>query len=661
MLLLVTILLAWSDAAGADEAGAPDSAEEFFAQKLRPYLEKNCVRCHGGEKPESDLALDTMPDLATAHKSRSEWVKVFDMLSVRGMPPADEEQPSAEETSAMASWIGEHLTKLECGGPRDPGRVTIRRLNRTEYNRTVRDLVGLDYEPAESFPSDDIAGGFDNISEAMSISPVLIEKYLTTAEEIADQSIVAAGSGSPSLAQQALLAGVTADNWRETLPKNLERFLRRAFRRPPTGEEMERMTAIVALPLENKEPLEEAARIALVATLVSPQFLFRAELDDRGAEISAEEDRRRARGEKREKKDKDKESDEPIQAEPIGEFELASRLSYFLWSSMPDDELLDLAAQGQLRAKLNEQVERMLADRKSSALVTDFAGQWLQLRGLEGATPDSTQFPGFDDQLRAAMRLETELFFERVLREDRSILELLDADYTFLNEKLARHYGIEGVAGDEFRLVPLSDRRRGGVLTQASVLTVTSNPTRTSPVKRGKWVLEQLLGTPPPPAPPNVPALEEKSRALTGTLRQRMEQHRANASCAACHERMDPLGFGLENFDAVGAWRDKDAEAPIDASGTLPDGRSFKGPAELRGVLVERKDEFCRCLTRKLLTYSLGRTLSELDECVVEDIARLTAEHDYRMKSLVKGIVASEPFGMRRVATADEPKERRGK
>jgi hypothetical protein len=295
----------------------------------------------------------------------------------------------------------------------------------------------------------------------------------------------------------------------------------------------------------------------------------------------------------------------------------------------------------------------MLADPKSRALVDNFAGQWLQLRSLAGFAPDRGRFPAFDDDLRAAMRRETEEFFAAIVREDRSVLEFLDSDSTFVNERLARHYGIEGVTGPEFRRVGINREQRGGLLGQASILAVTSNPTRTSPVKRGRWVLENLLASPPPPPPPNVPELPTSSEALKGTLRQQMEQHRSNPSCAACHRLMDPLGFGLENFDAIGGWRTEDGGAPVDPSGELPDGRRFAGPAELRRVLVGRGDDFRRCLTEKLLTYALGRGLEYFDACAVERIASATEQEGDRFSALVAGIVTSPAF---RERESDSPK-----
>jgi hypothetical protein len=291
----------------------------------------------------------------------------------------------------------------------------------------------------------------------------------------------------------------------------------------------------------------------------------------------------------------------------------------------------------------------MLKDPKSRALVENFAGQWLQLRNLKTISPDPATYPAFDESLRTAMMKETELFFETVLREDRSILDFLDTPYTFVNERLAKHYGIDGIKGDKFQRVELKDKARGGVLTQASILTLTSNPTRTSPVKRGKWILENILGTPPPPPPPDVPELkDDKQVVLSGSLRQRMEQHRTKPDCAVCHDKLDPLGFGFENFDGIGGWRTKDGTFAIDSSGVLPDGKTFNGPAELRAILKSRSQDFCRCLSEKMLTYALGRGLEYYDRCAVDDVVAAVAREQYKFSALVLAVVRSELFQYRK-------------
>jgi hypothetical protein len=349
---------------------------------------------------------------------------------------------------------------------------------------------------------------------------------------------------------------------------------------------------------------------------------------------------------------------EPVNAPPdstyrIGDFELASRLSFFLWSSIPDDELLDLAERGRLKdpVVLEQQVRRMLADSRSKALVENFAGQWLYLRNIQSVLPDPAEFPDFDDSLRQAMRQETELFFESMLREDRAVLDLLDADYTFLNERLARHYGIPNVFGNDFRRVSLKTEERRGLLGQASILTVTSYATRTSPTLRGKWLLENILGAPPPPPPDDVPSLKDDVESTALSMRQRMEAHRANPTCASCHARMDPLGFALENFDAIGRWRAANSDGSrIDASGAFPDGTTFDGPVGLRRLLQKEGGQFVNNLTEKLLTYALGRGVEYYDAPVVRAIARAAARDNYRWSALILGIVKSSPFQMRRSA-----------
>jgi hypothetical protein len=405
------------------------------------------------------------------------------------------------------------------------------------------------------------------------------------------------------------------------LGRIIENILPRVWRRDPAPEEMGRIRKLAARALANGATVEKAAQTALQAMLVSPHFLFRVEQDGNG--------------------------DAPRR---ISNFEMASRLSYFLWSSTPDEELLRVAREGKLleTATLRAQVRRMLADAKSAALADNFAGQWLQLRNLESHKPDPEKFPNFDEGLRDAMERETRLYFEGILREDRPVLEFLDSDYTYLNERLARHYGVEGVKGEAFRRVTLPSKERGGVLSHASILTISSYPTRTSPVLRGKWILENLLGTPPPPPPANVPELNEAEVGNTGTLRQQLEKHRSNANCAVCHNKMDALGFGLENFDPVGQWRTMDGNFPIDSGGALPGNKRFQTPAEMRSLLRGAPKNFARCLTEKLLTYALGRGLEKYDRPAVANIYNKLATDNYRMSSLILGIVESLPFQYRK-------------
>jgi len=403
----------------------------------------------------------------------------------------------------------------------------------------------------------------------------------------------------------------------------LTNLARRAYRRPVTDNDVTTLLEFYDAARKDDEGFEAGIRSALVRILVSPDFLFRVERDPVNATLGAHR---------------------------VSDLELASRLSFFLWSSVPDEELLQTAEQGRLheQATLEQQVLRMLSDVRSNALVSNFASQWLYLRNLRTVTPDIYQFPMFDDNLRDSMRQETELFVGSQVHEDRPLLDLLRANYTFLNERLARHYGIPNVYGSGFRRITLTDDRRFGLLGQASILTVTSYANRTSVVERGKWILENMLGLPTPAPPPNIPALPENTAAAKPkSLRERMVQHRNNPSCSVCHAAMDPVGFSLENFDAIGEWRTTDAGVPIDASGALPDGTKLNGPADLRQALLDRSDQFVAVVTEKLLTYALGRGVEYYDRPAIRKIMREAAPSDYRWSALILGIVKSQPFQMR--------------
>ncbi len=748
-----------------DRDQASLEAMASFERTAAPFLAKHCFACHGPKKQNADLTLDRKFDQKSIQEDRAIWENVLEMVRSGEMPPRSKNgvRPEAGEIDPALRAIETALAQFDCSTTRNPGRVTLRRLNREEYNNTIRDLVGIDFKPADDFPNDDIGYGFDNIGDVLSLSPLLLEKYLTAAESIMDKAIVVADPLKPSKARldvrydpravehragvgdflhsrgsfnsetfleegdyvvrfqvyshqlddepvrgairferqvihefevqadrqhpatievnvrgkgrtghfglallnayrdpditgtnkyrrgiimrsvsvdgpynapppvlpethKQIIAHREGQSPRESAREIVARFATRAFRRPVKAEEVDRLLVLYDRAEKEGERFENRIRLALQGVLVWPAFLFRVEVDPSAAK--------------------------PGNAYPVDEYALATRLSYFLWSSMPDEELFTLAGQGKLRENLEAQVKRMLRDPKSAAFVANFSGQWLTTRKLAYVMPDPKEFPSFDDELRAAMVRETELFFEAILRENRSILDFLDADFSFVNERLAKHYGIAGVSGKEFHRVTLPPNR-GGVLTQASVLTLTSNPTRTSPVKRGKWVLDQILGTPPPPPPPDVPNLDEEKR-LSGSLRKVMEQHRENALCASCHRRMDPIGFAFENYDAIGAWRDKDGSFSIDPSGVLPDGRSFQGPGELKTLLRGQKEGFRRSLTEKMLTYAIGRGLEYYDRCAVDGILK-TLDHDGdRMATLVVEVVKSEPFQMR-TATGEEP------
>jgi hypothetical protein len=417
-------------------------------------------------------------------------------------------------------------------------------------------------------------------------------------------------------------ATVTKAQAAEAIIRN---FAAKAFRRPVEPDEVTRLMDVWSSEDAHGEPFEASIHTTLQAVLVSPYFLYRYEQDPAPTDVDG--------------------------VRKLDEYELASRLSYFLWSSMPDDQLISLASQGKLRENLESEVRRMMADPKSFAMVENFAGQWLQLRQLNNVSPDPKRYPTFDESLRAAMLKETQLFFSSIMTEDRSILDFIDSDYTFMNEQLAHHYGRTDIVGDQFRRVTLTGNQRGGLLTQASILTITSYSNRTSPVQRGKWVLENLLDAAPPPPPPDVPKLVETEQAeMTGTMRQRMEEHRTNPNCITCHSQMDPIGFGLENYDAIGAWRDRDiSNVVIDATGTLPDGSNFNGAPGLKQILNDRKDEFVRCLTDRLLTYALGRGTEVYDKPMEEEIANSLKDKDYKFSALVMQIVQCDAFQKRAI------------
>ncbi len=739
----------------------PTAPQQDFAADVRPFFEQYCYDCHSGDSAEGELNFEAYADVAAIQADRRHWERVFDRLRIGAMPPADSEQPADEERQRVVDWLDHALFYVDCDLAPDPGRVTIRRLNRVEYNNTVRDLLGVDFQPADDFPSDDVGYGFDNIGDVLSVPPLLIEKYLTAAEQIADAAILTedeyriaervegnqlrgreAGNGPngartlasqgavrgeftlPSAGEYLITAEVGADQagdekarfelrsgdevltvievqggerpepyqhrfrsdagerrisvafindyynpdqgedrnlhvraisiegpldpptelpaahrqliavvpsesitLEEAARANLRNLLDRAFRRPATDEEISQYAGFVAMAVERGESFERAMQIGVQAVLVSPHFLFRVETDKRGETADGRHS--------------------------LNDYELASRLSYFLWSSMPDDELFHLAEQGTLRqdAVLEQQVRRMMADPKSFALIQNFGGQWLNLRRLatDDVAPDPERFPDFDAQLREDIWQETELFFASIVRDDRPLTDLLTARYSFVNENLAELYGIEGVQGDEFRRVELTDGRRAGLLTHASILTLTSYPTRTSPVKRGQWVLENLLGDKPPDPPPLVPGLEETQKANPElSMREQLEIHRADPTCASCHKLMDDIGFGLENFDAIGRWRDQEGERPLDTTGTLPSGESFSGPIELIDILSGRKSEFAACMAEKLLTYALGRGLEYYDQCTIDQIVAESESADYRFSALLTAIVRSEPFRMQR-------------
>jgi hypothetical protein len=597
-----------------------------FKDRVRPVLEARCLSCHTGEDSESGFDLARFRREAGALRAPEVWDKVAQRIYKFEMPPEGSPELNDDQKDAIVAWIetnrkaDEDCTRLATDGTQNNylGHVMSRRLNRAEYNNTIRDLIGLDLRPADNFPSDGSGGeGFDNVGDTLFLSSVLLEQYLAAAGEILDKALAESSTDT----RQRILVVETSDylSPREAAAEIVKEFARRAFRRPAMDEEVERVLTMFDRGFQRGDGFEASLKLALKAVLISPHFLFLIENVPEAEGVYR-----------------------------LSQYELASRLSYFLWSSMPDEELLSLAADQRLYEEnvIRLQVRRMLADPKAHGFAESFATQWLGIGSLGNTVkPDPDRFPQFDAELAADMRAEAVGLVERILREDRSVLELLDCNYTLLNERLATHYGLPPVEGDELQLVKLDDRRRGGVLGLGAVLTSTSFPLRTSPVIRGKWVLEQVLGAQVPPPPPNAGVLPEDDRAHEGlTLRKQLEIHRTKPECAACHQRMDPLGFGLESFDAIGRWRHHSSGQPIDASGELPSGEAFTGPAELKQVLLNRKGEFLHNLARKMFGYAMGRGLSRFDDCVIKDCVKSLEANEYRSSALVEQIVLSYAF-----------------
>lgn len=588
-----------------------------FHQDLLPQLQKHCWDCHNARKAKGGVRLDGFTNLASIYRQPKLWETAVRQVEERLMPPESRKvQPSQEERLALSEGLRDLLDNPAPGVIRlDPGPKIAHRLSRTEYNHTVRDLLGVGLRPADDFPADGGGGGgFDNNASTLFVPPLLLEKYLMAAEEVLAAAAPEALFRHPVTWYRSETAAATGD---------LRDLARRAWRRPVSAPEMARLLEFYQQTRRRGADSRTATLAAAKAVLVSPNFLFRIEKDPPGQTPAA-----------------------------IDDHALASRLSYFLWASMPDATLFALADAGRLSQPkfLEAQVMRMLADPKARALSEQFVGQWLGIRTLGSvAAPDPQKFPEFTPALREAMMTEPTEFFAGLVRENRSLLELLDSDYAWVNADLARHYGIPGVNGSTFIRVSLSDRRRGGVTGMAAVLTQTSYPQRTSPVLRGKWLLEEVFGTPPPPPPPLVATLspnDEKSEGLT--FRQRLEKHRKDPNCAACHARLDPLGFALENFDPIGRWRTQVSGESVDASGELPGGVVIVGPEALKQVLLERKQLFLRHLTEKMLAYALGRGVEYYDIPAVKRITEAVASDGHRAPKLILEIVRSEPFRLRR-------------
>jgi hypothetical protein len=740
-----------------------------FDAKVKPILKNVCTGCHNPQTMAGEVNLVPYLDPGTVLGDRAGWEKITQKIAAGEMPPRGIPKPPAEQMTTLVRFIQGEFDKADASLKPDPGRVTAKRLNRNEYRNTVRDLLGIDFRADKDFPTDDSGYGFDNIADILTISPLLMEKYLNAAETIAsramgadplpkkpiettadlktktlrrlDYSTVEASQridfdgeynvifgfpgerpgdakpvqmgfymdgqllktmevetkpsklvyfnpfsdgqmrlylpegdhvfraaflNDPYVAQFTNPKDAYSDKKNKYIgsitfvgpyPSKVEKASRkmilicdpstgpacvekivtnlahRAYRRPVNKTEVAGLMKFVNMAKAHGQSTEQGIQLALEAVLVSPEFLFRIERDPNPTD--------------------------PEATHRISDVELASRLSYFLWSSMPDDELLSLAEANKLHepAVLDAQLKRMMTDKKAGAFADNFAGQWLEVRNLDEISPDPKKFAAWGPELKEDFRTETRLFFQYVLSENRPISEFVQAKYSFLNENLAKFYGIQGVKGPDFRKVDLDTDQRGGVLTQGSVLAVSSYPNRTSPTIRGKYILNNLLGTPPPPPPPDVPALDDSKVGSDVSLRKQLEAHRANAVCASCHSKMDVLGFGLENYDAIGKWRTMDGKFPIDVGGTMPDGKSFTTAAGMRAILLDSMPEVARCMTEKIMTYALGRGIQPYDKRTVDQIQKDLAADGYRFQTLIHEVVTSLPFQSRRGEAAAQPKQ----
>ncbi len=609
-------LVALCKADTEDFAALQADAKKSFSEGVNPFVQTYCSSCHGIKKQKGGINFEPALKDPGEPASGKRWKQALANVKAHDMPPDDvDKQPTEEERKKFMDGIG----KLKFLSSKNPGAFVIRRLTKMEYGNTLRDLFGVDPGVAHELPDEVFGEGYLN-----TLSPLQSEQYLAIANEVLDRAM-ASKDVQKRLFGESPAPGSDA----RAAAKNVARSIaRKAYRRPPSDAELDVLLAVFDLARDNKLAHADALRLMLKAVLVSPQFLFitPAREVESGRDIA-----------------------------PLDDHQLASRLSYLLWATMPDAEISALADAGTLHepAILKAQAQRLLADPRSRALFDGFGAQWLGVGSLQSKTFDTTKFPQMTAEMRTAMADEARLFFESIVRENRSVVGFVDSDYTFLNGTVAALYGMEKtVTGPEMRKVKLTDANRGGILGMPAILATTSFPNRTSAVKRGVWVLEQVLGEHVPPAPPNVPALEKQDQKTVAnlTLRQRTELHRTNAVCANCHKILDPIGFGLENFDAIGRWRDRDdTGGAIDAAGELPGGKRFSSPKELKVIIAARADDLARNLTEKLLAYALCRQLEGYDEIVVDHLMETIAKDGYHMQTLITEVVTSYPFVNQRV------------
>ena len=604
-----------------DLAALQAEVKKGFRDQVTPFVRTYCVTCHGNRKSKAGVNFESAPKYPGNPGFSKHWKQALTNVKTHDMPPDDaDKQPTDEQRRMFVDWIAQ----LKFLSPKDPGPFVIRRLNKVEYGNTLHDLFGVNPAVARELPDEVFGEGYLN-----TLSPLVSEQYLAIANEVLDR-ILAPADAPPTQVQRRLFGEPPAPgtDLRAAARTVARSLARNAYRRPPSEEELDVLVGVFDLARENQLAYPAALRLMLKAVLVSPQFLFITPARE------VESGRRIV---------------------PLDDYQLASRLSYLLWATMPDAELAALADSGKLHepAILTGQVRRLLQDPRSRALFDGFGTQWLGLGELESKTFDPAKFPLMTGEMRSAMNEEARLFFESIVRENRNVVSFVDSDYTFLNETLAALYGLEKtVTGPAMRKVPLTDANRGGILSMPGILATTSFPNRTSAVKRGVWVLEQVLGEHVPPPPPNVPALDKQDPAKVAhlTLRQRTELHRTDPVCANCHRILDPIGFGLENFDAIGRWREQDdSGGAIDAAGELPGGKRFSSPRELKAIIAARQAELARNLTEKLLAFALCRQLEGYDEIVVDRLMETIAKDGYRMQTLIAEIVTSYPFTQRRI------------
>jgi hypothetical protein len=614
---------------GSTTAFGQDDDPMSWDRRISRHVKKYCFSCHSEDTSSGNVNLAQDTDVRLLLDHRETWQKALVAIETGEMPPQDEERIPDEKRLELIAFLKKTLNEVHCIDPSsssiqelsqlDPGPPLLRRLNRREYDLTIQDLLHINVELSKTFPDDALSYGFDNIAQSLSVSPLLIEQYHAAAKLAI--SALQANHDQVNSVRDSLFGMDDATPSIDTVEEAIASFAQAAFRRPVDDETVRRYRKLYERARDNADHATSIGYV-LQAILISPRFLIRIEQNQLDQEA----------------------------AYPVDSHELINRLSYFLWSRPPDQELRTIAA-GESTislATLNQQVARMLADPRSDALIEGFFEHWFDLHQFESHAVNTEAFPAFNMQLQQSMLAEVRGLFRELVRQNGKVTDLLSADHTYLDATLARHYGIDGDFGDEPKRVALSDRRRGGILSSAMWLTTISDPGRTNVPRRGNFIAGQILGTPAPPAPPNVPALETvATRDGPRSLRQRLEQHRADATCATCHAKMDPWGFALENYDAIGKWRAEDNSVPVDAMGQFNGQEPFVGPEGLKNALLDRKQEFIRSFAKNLLIYALGRGVSGIDECTIRSIVKSGLENEDRLLPMVQSIVQSVPFRFR--------------